>query len=88
MFSVEVYESRRQNSVSRFAVDTKSFASHFLSCEICKHWPGVQTSDILNRPFEVGPTTVHSANQNKDTGSTRVLLCLVCHVELAPGRLA
>ena len=38
--------------------------------------------------LEVGPTTVRPTNQNKDTGSTRVLLRLVCRVELAPGGLA
>ena len=37
---------------------------------------------------EVGPTSVRPTNQNKDTGSTRVLLRLVCRVELAPGGLA
>ena len=38
--------------------------------------------------LEVGPTTVRPTNQNKNTGSTRVLLRLVCRVELAPGGLA
>ena len=38
--------------------------------------------------LEVGPTTVRPTNQNKDTGPTRVLLRLVCRVELAPGGLA
>ena len=37
---------------------------------------------------EVGPTSVRPTNQNKDIGSTRVLLRLVCRVELAPGGLA
>ena len=37
---------------------------------------------------EVGPTTVRPTNQNQDTGSTRVLLHLVCRVELAPFELA
>ena len=37
---------------------------------------------------EVGPTTVRPTNQKKDTGPTRVLLRLVCRVELAPGGLA
>ena len=38
--------------------------------------------------LEVGPTTVRPMNLNKDTGSTRVLLRLVCRVELAPSGLA
>ena len=38
--------------------------------------------------LEVEPTTVRPTNQNKDTGSTRFLLRLVCRVELAPGGLA
>ena len=37
---------------------------------------------------EVGPTTVRPTNQNQDTGPTRVLLHLVCRVELAPGGLS
>ena len=35
-----------------------------------------------------GPTAVRPTNQNQDTGHTRVLLRLVCRVELAPGGLA
>ena len=40
------------------------------------------------RISKVGPTTVCPTNQYTDTGSTRVLLRIVCCVELAPGRLA
>ena len=47
-------------------------------------------TDSQDEMHEVGPTTVRptTTNQNKDVGSTRVLLRLVCCVELTPGRLA
>ena len=38
--------------------------------------------------MRLSTTSVRPTNQNKDTGSTRVLLRLVCRVELAPGGLA
>ena len=37
--------------------------------------------------IEVGSTTVRPTDNNKDTGSTRVLLRLVCWVELTPADL-